>query len=94
MKRAGLVMKMLVVVGIVIFGLGSAVQAQWPDKPISMVVAYSPGGATDFQARIISMMAGLDEYLGQPIVIINKPGAGGQVDGTGSSRRGARTATP
>jgi tripartite-type tricarboxylate transporter receptor subunit TctC len=44
-----------------------------------MVVAYSPGGATDFQARIVSMMAGLDKYLGQPIVIVNKPGAGGQV---------------
>jgi tripartite-type tricarboxylate transporter receptor subunit TctC len=44
-----------------------------------MVVAYSPGGATDFQARIVTMMAGLEKYLGQPIVIINKPGAGGQV---------------
>ncbi|MBU1154674.1 MAG: tripartite tricarboxylate transporter substrate binding protein [Proteobacteria bacterium] len=51
----------------------------YPDKPVSMIVTYSPGGATDFQARLVTMMAGDDKYLGQPIVIINKPGAGGQV---------------
>lgn len=51
----------------------------YPDKPISTVVAYSPGGATDFQARIVTMMAADEKYLGQPIVIVNKPGAGGQV---------------
>ncbi|MFQ5684337.1 MAG: tripartite tricarboxylate transporter substrate binding protein, partial [Candidatus Binatia bacterium] len=46
---------------------------------VSVVVAYSPGGATDFQARIVTMMAGKEKYLGQPIVIFNKPGAGGKV---------------
>lgn len=51
----------------------------YPDKPISMIVAYSPGGATDFQARIVTMLAGQEDLLGQPVVIINKPGAGGQV---------------
>lgn len=51
----------------------------YPDKPISLTVAYSPGGATDFQARIVTMMAAKENYLGQPMVIINKPGAGGQV---------------
>ncbi|MCF8042931.1 MAG: tripartite tricarboxylate transporter substrate binding protein [Desulfarculaceae bacterium] len=56
-----------------------AMAEDYPDKPISMIVTYSPGGATDFQARIVTMMAGQDKYLGQPIVIINKPGAGGQV---------------
>ncbi len=58
---------------------GPAMADDYPDKPISMIVTYSPGGATDFQARIVTMMAGQDKYLGQPIVIINKPGAGGQV---------------
>lgn len=70
----------LAVVGLLTFGWGGTVQAmEWPDKPISMIVSYSPGGATDFQARIVSMMAGDEKYLGQPIVIINKAGAGGQV---------------
>ena len=62
-----------------VLGTGAPCQAKYPESPVSMVVAYSPGGATDFQARIVSMMAGQDKYLGQPIVIINKPGAGGQV---------------
>ena len=59
----------VIMVGIVIFGVSSVCQAEYPKSPVSMVVAYSPGGATDFQARIVSMMAGLEEYLGQPIVI-------------------------
>ena len=70
---------LVIVVGMVILGVSSFCQAEYPKSPVSMVVAYSPGGATDFQARIVSMMAGLEKYLGQPIVIINKPGAGGQV---------------
>jgi tripartite-type tricarboxylate transporter receptor subunit TctC len=57
----------------------SAIAETYPDKPISTVVSYSPGGATDFQARIVTMMAADEKLLGQPIVIINKPGAGGQV---------------
>ena len=43
------------------------------------MVSYGAGGATDFQARIVTMMAGDEKLLGQPIVIINKPGAGGRV---------------
>ena len=56
-----------------------ALADEYPDRPVSLTVAYSPGGATDFQARIVTMVAGNEEYLGQPIVIINKPGAGGKV---------------
>ncbi|MBN3564086.1 tripartite tricarboxylate transporter substrate binding protein [Aliamphritea spongicola] len=51
----------------------------YPERPVSMVVSYSPGGATDFQARIVTMLAGNEDYLGQPMVILNKPGAGGKV---------------
>ena len=37
---------------------GSLSQAgDYPDRPISVVVAYNPGGATDFQARLVTMMA-------------------------------------
>ena len=53
--------------------------AEYPDRPISLSVAYSPGGATDFQARIVTMVSANQEYLGQPIVILNKPGSGGRV---------------
>ena len=59
--------------------LNYASAQNYPDRPIQVTVAYSPGGATDFQARLVTMMAGQEEYLTQPIVIVNKPGAGGQV---------------
>jgi tripartite-type tricarboxylate transporter receptor subunit TctC len=69
----------LAVVGLVLFGFMAPAQAEWPDRPISMIVTYPPGGATDFQARIATMIAGNEEFFGQPIVVINKAGAGGQV---------------
>ena len=53
--------------------------AEFPEKPLSLSVSYSPGGATDFQARIVTMVAARKEYFKQPIVILNKPGAGGRV---------------
>ena len=53
-----------------------------PDRPIRLVVAYGPGGATDFQARIATLAAGKKDFLGVPIVIFNRPGAGGKVGWT------------
>jgi tripartite-type tricarboxylate transporter receptor subunit TctC len=77
-KKFSLTM-LVIIMGALILGLHSVSLAEYPESPVSIIVAYSPGGATDFQARIVTMMAGLEKYLGQPIVIINKPGAGGQV---------------
>ena len=51
----------------------------YPDRPMMMMVSYGAGGATDFQARIVTMTAGNKDALGMPIAIINKPGAGGRV---------------
>lgn len=68
------------------FSAGAAMAEDYPDRPISLVVSYGAGGATDFQARIVTMMSAMEDkdgkpvYLnGQPMVIINRPGAGGQV---------------
>lgn len=70
-------------------GLSMSVTAAaegYPERPVSLMVAYGAGGATDFQARIVTMMAAKEDkqgnpvYLnGQPMVILNRPGAGGQV---------------
>jgi len=58
---------------------GTASAGDYPDRPVAVMVSYGAGGATDFQARIVTMVAGNKDVLGQPIVIINKPGAGGRV---------------
>jgi tripartite-type tricarboxylate transporter receptor subunit TctC len=48
---------------------------KWPVRPIRLVVTFPPGGSTDTVARIV--MPKLAERLGQPVIIDNRPGAGG-----------------
>lgn len=62
-----------------VLSVGVAQAEEYPERPIGMVVSYGAGGATDFQARIVSMVAGNKDLLGQPMYILNKSGAGGRV---------------
>jgi tripartite-type tricarboxylate transporter receptor subunit TctC len=63
----------------VLFLLSGAADAAYPDKPITMIVAYSPGGGTDLIARAIAPY--IEKYLGggARIVIVHRPGAGGEI---------------
>jgi tripartite-type tricarboxylate transporter receptor subunit TctC len=49
----------------------------WPDKPIKLVISFAPGGVHDTLARVLQPR--LTEALGQPIVVENRPGAGGNI---------------
>jgi tripartite-type tricarboxylate transporter receptor subunit TctC len=54
--------------------------AAYPDKPIKIIVTFAPGGASDIVARVIGEQ--LSKVLGQPVIIDNRPGAGGSVGGS------------
>jgi len=72
--------RLIAAAAVAMMALTGGAQAQdYPDRPVMMMVSYGAGGATDFQARIVTMTAGNEDALGMPIAIINKPGAGGRV---------------
>ncbi|HEY8609989.1 MAG TPA: tripartite tricarboxylate transporter substrate binding protein [Roseomonas sp.] len=54
-----------------------ALPAGWPDRPLRLVLPYTPGGGTDAVARALG--ARLSGSLGQPVVVENRPGAGGNL---------------
>ena len=60
-----------------LFAIGSAHAQTWPSRPITLVVPYAPGGVVDFIGRTVGQR--LSQQVGQPVVIDNRPGAGGMV---------------
>ena len=60
-----------------VFLAASACAAEYPNKPIHLIVPFPPGGPADILARIIGPR--LTQRLGQPIIIENRPGAGGNI---------------
>jgi tripartite-type tricarboxylate transporter receptor subunit TctC len=74
--------KCLSVAAIVLAAVTGTAKAQqdFPTKPIQLMVAFPAGGSTDIAARIVASIA--EKALGQPIVVVNRGGAGGQIGWT------------
>jgi len=76
------------ILGVAFWAMGTAAlaQANWPNRPVKLVVPYGPGSSPDVIARIISEK--LAPRLGQPVIIENRVGAGGNT-GTGAVAKAA-----
>ena len=79
LMRRHLLLLSLVCAGLASVSVSTAVhaQAQWPSKPIRFVVPYPPGGPLDTIARLLAEKVKVS--LGQPVVVENRPGAGGNI---------------
>ena len=66
---------------VLIFGLGVVGQSyaakDYPTRPVELIVPYTAGSTMDLLARLIANTA--PKYLGQSVVVVNKPGAGGSM---------------
>lgn len=60
-----------------VFATGTASAQSYPNQPVRIVVPFAAGGAVDTVARVVGQK--MSESLGQPVVIENKPGAGGNL---------------
>jgi tripartite-type tricarboxylate transporter receptor subunit TctC len=72
-----------------ILGSASFAQMSYPDKPVRILVGFTPGSATDITARIFAQR--FSEAWNVPVTVENVPGAGGTARPTGSRKR-CRTA--
>src|SRR5919197_160247 len=84
-RRRAVALLLLLVTGMVVAGAAGGVAAvaaaaaveTFPDKPIRFIVPFPPGGPADVIARVVGEK--LRERWGQPVVVDNRPGAGGNV---------------
>jgi len=70
----------------VLLALAPLAQAQdaWPTKPVTMLVAFPPGGVADIVGRPLA--AAMEKTLKQPVVVVNRTGAGGAVGTTAAAK--------
>ena len=71
----------LVAASAVLLNVHPVAAADYPSRPVTLVVAFTPGGPSDVLARIVGKK--MEQLLGQPFVIENRPGAGGNIAAEG-----------
>ena len=76
----GISTRLMVCAGCAVLASATANAVDYPARPIRYVVAFAPGGINDILARIVGQK--LNESWNQPVIVDNRPGAGGNVGAT------------
>jgi tripartite-type tricarboxylate transporter receptor subunit TctC len=74
-------MRIALAASVVLLTVLPVAAADYPSRPVTLVVAFTPGGPSDVLARIVGKK--MEQLLGQPFVIENRPGAGGNIAAEG-----------
>ena len=77
-------LKRIVLLSLVVFHVSSAVAADWPSHNLRILVPFPAGGSSDIQARVIADE--LSKALEKPVIVENKPGAGGNLAAAEAAR--------
>ena len=72
-----LILGVIVVTFISVFFFTGISRAEFPTKPLQIVITFPPGGSNDTTARLV--VTKVPNHLGQPVVVVNKPGGGGVI---------------
>jgi tripartite-type tricarboxylate transporter receptor subunit TctC len=76
-RRRALAAATATIIGVILPLSATFAQGNWPTKPITVVVPFPAGGTTDIVARLAGQA--LAEELGRPVIVENRPGAGGNI---------------
>lgn len=81
MKNTLSIIVIVAIVAISIFGMANhfAAAADYPTRSVTIINPFAPGGTLDIQSRAFAVIA--EKSMGQPFVVVNKPGATGMVGG-------------
>ncbi|MFC0388899.1 Bug family tripartite tricarboxylate transporter substrate binding protein [Muricoccus vinaceus] len=79
-----MVHRRILIGGLAALPLAATAQESYPARPITMLIGFAPGGGTDIVARMLSPR--LQEELGQPITVENRPGASGTLAAAAAAR--------
>lgn len=63
----------------VLVSMAEPAAGKYPEKPVQLIVPYPPGGISDLTARVLA--SAIEPFLGQPLIVVNKPGGGGAIGG-------------
>jgi tripartite-type tricarboxylate transporter receptor subunit TctC len=84
MKKMSRILAAMFLCALGVAGPGGFAEAKYPEKSVELIVPYPPGGISDLTSRVLANY--MASFLGQSVIVVNKPGGGGAVGGFAVTR--------